>query len=148
MKIIHTIVSFVILNTILAGCSQHSVINPDNIEIPEGSAGHYFIQKALDDDWFAYVKRCENGVVSIEIIAEEKFILNLDKGAYCESIGGIWNTGSCFSHGNLIYVSPELHEVDKNPQKIYQLYQKGAMQSCQQWLEAVESIEFNSKGRK
>lgn len=134
------------LNIVLTGCAQHSVVNSERIEIPEGTAGHYFIQKALDDDWFAYVKRCENGAVSVEIIAEEQFISNLDKAAFCEQIGGEWNAGSCSSHGKLIYISPEFDDVDKKSKKIYQLYQKDVMQSCQQWLEAAESIELNSKG--
>lgn len=142
------IVISVTLKTVLTGCSQHSVVNSDSVEVPQESAGHYFIQKALDDDWFAYVKRCENGAVSVEIIAEEAFISSLDKDAFCENIGGQWNSGSCFSHGKLIYISPELEGVDKKPKKIFQFYQKGVMQSCQQWLEAAESIELNSKGRR
>ncbi|MGL4614038.1 MAG: hypothetical protein ACRCVV_09095 [Shewanella sp.] len=135
-------INLLVLTATLTSCSQYAVINSDDIEIPENSAGHYFIQKALDDDWFAYVKSCDNGAISIEIIGEESFISNLDKGSFCEKIGGIWNEDSCLAKGILIYTSPEMTE---KPKKIFQLYQKGAMQSCQQWREAAESIALNSQ---
>lgn len=130
----------------LSGCAQYSVVNSGDIVMPEGTAGHYFIQKALEDNWFAYVNRCDNGAVSVEIIAEEKFISNLDKAGFCELIRGEWNAGSCSFHGKLIYFSPEFDDVAKKPQKIYRFYQKDVMQSCQQWLEAAKSIELNLKG--
>lgn len=136
------IINLVVLTTLLTSCSQYAVINSDDVEIPEDSAGHYFIQKALDNNWFAYVKPCENGAVSVEIIGEDNFISSLDKRSFCEVVGGIWNENSCLNNGKLIYISPE---ADGMPKKIYQLYQRGIMQSCDQWREAAESIELNSK---
>lgn len=144
MRTFQIIINLVLLTTTLTSCSQYAVINSDNVEIPEDSAGHYFIQKALDDDWFAYVKRCDNGATSVEIIGEESFISNLDKGSFCEKIGGIWNEDGCLANGKLAYISPG---ADEKPKKIYQFYQKGVIQSCQQWREAAESIALNSKSR-
>ncbi|WP_141108939.1 hypothetical protein [Aeromonas veronii] len=71
-----------VLATTLAGCAQFSVMNLDKVDIPDTSAGHYFIQKALNEDWFAHVKQCENGATRVEVIAAPRFIAQLDKGPF------------------------------------------------------------------
>lgn len=122
----------------LAGCAQFSAINPQKVAISDTSAGHYFIQQALDNGWFAHISRCENGATSVEVIAEPRFIAQLDRGAFCKQAGGTWANGSCVARGKLIYMTAP----DDKSQQIYRLLQQGSQQSYQQWLVAAQSFGF------
>ena len=130
------------LATTLAGCAQFSVMNLDKVDIPDTSAGHYFIQKSLNEDWFAHVKQCENGATRVEVIAEPRFIAQLDKGAFCKQAGGIWANGSCVARGKLIYMAVPTATPDDTTRQIYQLVQQGPQQSYQQWIVAAQSFGF------